>query len=642
MLNTWEPAQFTVDTLQNYIENKKITIPPYQRGIVWDDNKKSSLITTIKKGFPFGSILIYEDSMGKMQLIDGLQRCSTIFEFVNKPSHFFNEQDIDNAVITKIFDLTELSAAPSVRDSVCERIKELLIRWVKDEHPTMQKVKQMQYYEFAFKLSNEFPTLKESSVKLKQIVDLIQPMLAKYIEICDFILTTKIPVIKLSGSDEELPEIFERINSNGASLTKYQIFNATWSCIKIKITDSNLLDILNYVCNRYDKMVEGYYEIENYNSTELKSGRTLNVFDLCFGFGKKLCKDFPYLFGVSTDDTKVESVGFSLINACLCYKSTEINKLHRHLREFGTDERVNNLLLKILECVEQVDTLLRVVTTFKGNKRSIKNIVVNHTEMQIISIIAFVFIQKYAYLIKDEDTDEIIERKFDLTKESTFWRTNKSIYKNNCLKIYIMDCLNEKWRGSGDKKLNSIIASNSYYLREISWTDFERSLDSWNQSIVEERNEEQKIANPKECEKILLNLIYANVIKAADHLGGDNYDIEHLATKALMRTKLEKINKGKQDRDRLKLPISAFGNLCYLIDIDNRSKGKKTLYQDTSYLRKNNLSNIEKNLSFTTKEDLDWIDIDDWDANSFKQLYLEFINKRYNIMKQKIKEALFE
>lgn len=640
MQNSWELTPYSIEKLQKDIESKKVVVPQYQRGIVWNNEKKSALITTIKKGFPFGSILIYVDKNGKTQLIDGLQRCTTIFEFVNRPSQFFNDQDIDNNVIRQIIDLMEYVNIDSVREIFCEDIKGILIKWIKETHLTMADVKHMQYFDFAMKLAEKYPLLDDIA-KMKQVVDLIKPMLNKYIEICDFILTTQIPVIKLLGSDEDLPEIFERINSHGATLTKYQIYNATWSGVKVKITHHKLLDIINLVSRRYDKMVEGYYEIEDYDSAEFNKNKSLNIFDLCFGFGKKLCNDYPYLFGQNFDSAKVDSIGFSLINACLGYKVSDMNQLHTHIKQLGNNEYINNFLVKILECVNDVDLLLRVVTTFKGNKRSIKNISINHTEMQIISIIAFVFIQKHVNIIRDENTEEINNRIYNLEEVSKSWNNNKTLFKKNCLKIYIMDCLNERWRGSGDKKLNSIISSSSYYLRDIEWEEFEKTLDLWNQNLNNERREEQKPANPKEGEKILLNIIYAHELRAADHLGADNFDIEHLATKGLMKDRLEKINKGKDDRDRLKLPISAFGNLCYLLDADNRSKGKNTIYQDIKFLKNKNLEEIEKKFTFTTKEDLEWLNIDEWDSEMFKDLYFEFIDNRYNKMKEKIKNYLF-
>ena len=41
--------------------------------------------------------------------------------------------------------------------------------------------------------------------------------------------------------------------------------------------------------------------------------KELNAFELAFGFGKLLCKDWPHLFGYSEDDVQVESIGFNVL-----------------------------------------------------------------------------------------------------------------------------------------------------------------------------------------------------------------------------------------------------------------------------------------------------------------------------------------
>ena len=146
MDNSWKPEEYTVSELQEAIESKKIIIPKYQRGFVWGKDKQKFLIETIKKGYPFGSILIYEDSKGKQQLIDGLQRCTTIFEYVNSPNNFFDEQDVDVESIYKIIELTELGQSESVRATLLEEIKNIIIRWVKEKHKTLSDFKKMQFF----------------------------------------------------------------------------------------------------------------------------------------------------------------------------------------------------------------------------------------------------------------------------------------------------------------------------------------------------------------------------------------------------------------------------------------------------------------------------------------------------------------
>ena len=334
MQNHWKPDSFTAEQLESLIKDKKITIPPYQRGIVWDDKKKDKLIDSIKNGFPFGSILLYEDqTTGTFQLIDGLQRSSTIFEFVNNPAKYFDIDDVDENAIAQIYKLIEVNGNEV---EIKERIKNQLIIWVRNKHKTMKDVKSMQYIDFAFALSEEFPTLSNPS-KLKKIAELITPMLKEYASMCDSMLSAQIPALKFYGSEEVLPEIFERINSTGATLTKYQIFSATWSNVGIKITDNNLNEILDFVCNRYDSMVGGNFEISNYDSTRIKREKTVSAFDLCYGFGKVLVKQYPYLFGSSSDPLKIESVGFTLINSCLGNKFSELKSLHTNLKKLGDE-----------------------------------------------------------------------------------------------------------------------------------------------------------------------------------------------------------------------------------------------------------------------------------------------------------------
>ena len=95
---------------------------------------------------------------------------------------------------------------------------------------------------------------------------------------------------------------------------------------------------------------------------------------------------------------------------------------------------------------------------FKGNRRDKnKKIVVNHADMQIVSIIAFRFIQKYVTIKKDERTGTIISRKINLNMVSSTWKVNENAFKRNTVIIYIMDILNKKWRGSGDNRLNDIL-----------------------------------------------------------------------------------------------------------------------------------------------------------------------------------------
>ena len=111
MKNTWKLESFTAEQINENIDKKVFTIPMYQRGVVWSQSQKDILIDTIKKGLPFGSLLLYynnDDGRGTYQIIDGLQRSTTIIDFVQNPAQYFNEDDIVESGIEAIFNLANL------------------------------------------------------------------------------------------------------------------------------------------------------------------------------------------------------------------------------------------------------------------------------------------------------------------------------------------------------------------------------------------------------------------------------------------------------------------------------------------------------------------------------------------------------
>ena len=279
MENSWKMEEFTAQEIHEKQEARKIVVPKYQRGIVWRDSQKKELIDSIKKGIPFGSILLYlDENANNYRLIDGLQRCTTIYEFISNPANFYDEDDIDDNAINE---LIELIGVVSDKEKIRAKIIEIILQWIKLEHKTMQDVVGMQFYNCALELSRYFPTL---TGKEQQIVDLIKPMFKRYIQMCDKMSKAKIPAIVITGSDEVLPIVFERINSKGSQLTKWQIYAATWSENKIRI-NKELNKIIDYNKERYEEMtIDDDINLQDFDPIELERKSELNTFELIFGF----------------------------------------------------------------------------------------------------------------------------------------------------------------------------------------------------------------------------------------------------------------------------------------------------------------------------------------------------------------------
>lgn len=90
--------QMSVGEVVSMYQNKEIIIDPeFQRLFRWDIGQKSKLIESLLLGIPLPSIFVFEKENGSWELIDGLQRISTILEFMGylrNPSGEVEEQSV--------------------------------------------------------------------------------------------------------------------------------------------------------------------------------------------------------------------------------------------------------------------------------------------------------------------------------------------------------------------------------------------------------------------------------------------------------------------------------------------------------------------------------------------------------------------
>ncbi|WP_017522442.1 GmrSD restriction endonuclease domain-containing protein [Pusillimonas noertemannii] len=75
--------QMSIGEIVTMYDNREIIIDPeFQRLFRWDIGQKSKLIESLLLGIPLPSIFVFEKADGTWELIDGLQRISTILEFM--------------------------------------------------------------------------------------------------------------------------------------------------------------------------------------------------------------------------------------------------------------------------------------------------------------------------------------------------------------------------------------------------------------------------------------------------------------------------------------------------------------------------------------------------------------------------------
>lgn len=76
--------QFNVRLISDMIDNGDIDLTPdFQRNLVWDSHQKSRLIESILLRIPLPMFYFSEDDEGRITIVDGLQRLTTIKEFMD-------------------------------------------------------------------------------------------------------------------------------------------------------------------------------------------------------------------------------------------------------------------------------------------------------------------------------------------------------------------------------------------------------------------------------------------------------------------------------------------------------------------------------------------------------------------------------
>jgi hypothetical protein len=121
--------QMSIGEIVGMYEAAELIIDPeFQRLFRWEIGQKSRLIESILLGIPLPSIFVFERSDGKWELIDGLQRVSTILEFMGLLKDDKNKARVPSALVgTKYL--------PSLNNAVWEKDKLISDPTFKEQSP---------------------------------------------------------------------------------------------------------------------------------------------------------------------------------------------------------------------------------------------------------------------------------------------------------------------------------------------------------------------------------------------------------------------------------------------------------------------------------------------------------------------------
>ncbi len=417
----------------------KILIPKFQRTLVWNSKQKKEFIDSIKNGFPVGALLLYNSKNSSdisfYTLIDGLQRSTTLKQYSEAPTNelFFDNSNIGVDIVTAINKITG-----DIKDN--EEISDSIVSWITGLKG-FEESKGFSSFELSTYL-NEKLDLGKDLEGIRQLTQEFVPFLQR-IKDDSNISTFNIPILIYNGLEENLPTIFERLNSKGTQLSKYQIYAAAWQHYTLFKIDNT--EIIDKIKRKYELLIEEGYEVENYDPSKRFYSTEFSYFEYLFGIGKLITEKFKLLFSDTSAAEQEDSIGFNVINICLGLPFSEMNTLPKHLLKFN----LNQFEKSIFFAIEFVNDSLKgqIGLKMNSNKPEFKKRVQTvHTEMQIVSMIGKVFHSKF---------DDTLSEKSD-------WKTVSKKLKENLKFHYLYDILKESWKGSGDSRAFSIISSDLY------------------------------------------------------------------------------------------------------------------------------------------------------------------------------------
>ena len=553
-VETWTVKELIDATLTNPTLGRQLTIPGFQRRLAWPEEKRKGLITSIKNGYPFGSLLLFRDKVASnksdkpkdyYKLIDGLQRTQALKYYDRNPNKFFDSSNVDEEdvrFIAKKLCRTSGNDNSAVRDTLVTWVQRKSGFSVLDGWETSDLVKAL--VANVLDLDVQSPEFNMKRIKLLDDTDFINTLrgfLEKVSGSAD-ISSAEIPVVVYAGDSSKLEKIFALLNTKGTPLTKYEIFAAEWLD---KLGPIDRKDIRDAIWKKYEKLAaEGFtLDVAEQASTETaRRERDYNLFEFLFGFGQRLPENFERLFKPIRDD-KPNPVGFNLVCACLGLHVSDMKNLPDRVKHLDRSQLVS-CIEDSIKCVDRaLDSVLSV------KEANISKHPIYHKEYQIISAIATAFQLGYAV--------------HDLSVHANSQRLLEGFSKN-ILMYYLYDILIGDWSGSGDSTLHETVGSRRYVKSAPSKEMWVRALDVWFDKHIDEFRHDRRYVRQDKDAILILKYIYAHRLSLVEN--ARTYHVEHLIpVKQLTRV----MNKNH------KWPINTIGNLAFLKRADNLRKGGK-------------------------------------------------------------------
>lgn len=146
-LITVAPARFSLKEIVSMVDGEEDEepvldlAPAFQRDYVWDNVRKSRLIESILLNIPLPMFYFSRDKNGKLQVVDGLQRLTTIYKFFKNDFKLSKLEYLGEECEGKYFKRTDLDEARSLRPRFVRALRRYQIDCNVIEPSTPENVK---------------------------------------------------------------------------------------------------------------------------------------------------------------------------------------------------------------------------------------------------------------------------------------------------------------------------------------------------------------------------------------------------------------------------------------------------------------------------------------------------------------------
>lgn len=560
-----QQCKFEEWSIKDYLEKvrrKEIALPKFQRGISWKLSQQSSLISSILQGFPVGAILLarrsWDNNGNQMQIIDGLQRTRALDLYEQNPRDFLGTSDQE--LKTEWREFVRWVAREIANREISESDEKNFLKGIFNA----VNLKRPDTHELYEEISRYFDVSRDklhSAVELRKRAEEFFESLTEALDITKH----SIPVILYHGESHHLPEIFERLNSQGVQLNKYEIFAAAWQQ-PFPFADNEVSQaITNFYKARLDRA-----DIEIDGVGEDGSPENTTLFDFLTGLSTVLTQRFPILFASGWS----KHIAYGI--ACVAHGLPigEMSQLETKFTRKGdgrpaTDEFAQS----VLAICEDVSRALAGRLSMRLNARRDKGIEFpQHTEFQISTIITRFLVEYFDN--KDWSAKKDAKaRRIEIAPLVRRW--------------YLAGRLSESWGNAGDSQFfrnvwesvgnnefgaeRSLVPKQST-IKPISDDELSTILDNWFTSEMKRQDRERESVFSET--KLILRYFYFQKLTLKDE-HEEKFELDHLVPITWWKAFFKCF---KRENEQAKGPINSIGNLCLMTVEDNDSKHKKLPY----------------------------------------------------------------